>query len=194
MTMQAWVAELQTRHIRCCCNLEIFLWYFKKIVDDHIDHAPLVAHYLQQIQDKTPDFPDCYFSVPEDDPDFDYDSDFFDWHYLQRFCRNRKNATIIRLMHRYENTTFIGHLPTACKVGDVDDCMREGVIYHDAYDALEKERNQKAITFLFCVKHGHPTFYAIKDMRRTVSRLITDCSVNNLHTDPKVAILFKPPQ
>lgn len=177
---------MQDRHHRCFCHLEVFLSFFAKMLIDTPEHNDLIASYLIKIKDITLDFPDCH-PPPGDDDNYDYDS--FGWEHVQLFCRNRKNATMIRLMRKYANTCRSGHYPTMLKFADVDDCVREGIIYHDAYDALEKEVRAKAIIVLFCTKRILP-----KDLREMLGKLIADCSENNLHMLPELGLLFKPNQ
>jgi len=186
---QTW-ALLAQRHDRCLCYLEVFLDYLSKIYHARPEHSELAHAYLKEIVERSPRFPDCH---PLDIDNIEDDFEYFDWLDLQLFCRDRKNAPIVRLMSQYAKTNKSGHYLTMFKYSDFDDCVTQAVIYHDAYDALEKTMEAKAILLMLCLKEWYPDFYRVRDIRRLLYAHIADCSTNNLHTDPKLGDLFKPP-
>lgn len=183
--------ELGNRHVRCLCHLEVFIHYLTKIYHGNTEwQSNLALAYLTEMHKTSAEFPDCR---PKNIDDIEEDFDFFGWHSLQRFCRNRKHAPILRLMLHCAETIQTGHYPSMFKIADVDDCVREAVIYHDAYDALEKQNKAAALFFLWCLQQRFPDVYCVKDMRRQLYNLIADCSDNDLHRNPKLGLLFKPP-
>jgi hypothetical protein len=68
----------------------------------------------------------------------------------------------------------------------------EAVVYHEAYDELESARRASALTFFLCLRTTHSNLYGVKDMRRHLWALITDCSDNAFSLgDERFRILFK---
>jgi hypothetical protein len=181
--------DLRNAHTRCLCHLEVLVVYLLRInlaLDSSPDRRDLSATYLLAIRDHVPPYVDC------DTFDEDGDPAWFDWYEVQDFCRDRKNATIVKYMQQCHGGPTSGHLPTICKYADVDDCLREATLYHYEYDELERVARIAAFAFLLCLRRAAPTLYGIKDMRRALYTRITDCSANALARDRRFALLFKP--